>query len=353
MPVFLFGISLFDCKGAKDAETDDSSPLHVLSLPTSPSSCQCLRCLFGSFSLGSPATNFAVRDAVGGGFTGRCMESLSKCFALMQGAATISDVLANALLGLLCAASVAALSVRLRALTPSGAIATTAVGTAVFAAGGVRWAAILILFFVSSSALSRLQEGSDKPAKTGARDGMQVVANGGFPAIYALCFIWHASPLWTAGFAGAVAVATADTWATEIGARSRTPPVRITTGQPLDPGTSGGVTLLGTFASLLGSSAIAIAGRIILQASNATMTSIALAGLLGSLVDSTLGATLQELRRCPECLVVTEQRIHRACGTPTEVIRGWHGFDNDAVNMAACGIGSLITMLLAATTGAR
>ena len=105
MPVFLFGISLFDCKGAKDAETDDSSPLHVLSLPTSPSSCQCLRCLFGSFSLGSPATNFAVRDAVGGGFTGRCMESLSKCFALMQGAATISDVLANALLGLLCAAS--------------------------------------------------------------------------------------------------------------------------------------------------------------------------------------------------------------------------------------------------------
>jgi uncharacterized protein (TIGR00297 family) len=263
----------------------------------------------------------------------------------------MSVVLTNALVGLLCAASVALIAVRLRALTPSGALATTILGTTVFAAGGFGWATVLVLFFASSSALSRLQQGGDRPAKTGARDGLQVVANGGFPAIYALCSIWHASPLWTAGFAAAVSVATADTWATEIGSRSKTPPIRITTGETLVPGTSGGVTSLGTVASLCGSGAIALAGRMVLYPSGRTVLAVGVAGLAGSVLDSILGAMVQEVRRCPRCLVLTEQPVHRRCGTPTEVVGGWPGFDNDAVNLAACGFGSLLAMLMVALGG--
>ena len=59
-----------------------------------------------------------------------------------------------------------------------------------------------------------------------------------------------------AAFAGAIAAASADTWATEIGTLSPANPVSIATLRPVQTGMSGGVSILGIAASAAERSAL-------------------------------------------------------------------------------------------------
>jgi uncharacterized protein (TIGR00297 family) len=110
-----------------------------------------------------------------------------------------------------------------------------------------------------------------------------VLANGGIAALAALAGNWT----W---FAGALAAANADTWATEIGIHSRTPPRLITNGLRVPAGTDGGMTLLGTTAGIAGAGLIAGVSYLFGQPGT---VAIAAAGIIGMLLDSLLGATVQ------------------------------------------------------------
>ena len=170
-------------------------------------------------------------------------------------------------------------------LTAAGAAAALAVGTATVWGMGWRGLLLLLAFFVSGSLLTR---------GGGRRNARQVLANGGVAAVAALLGSWPA-------FAGAVAAATADTWATELGAHSPTPPRLITSGAPVPSGANGGVTLLGTGGGVLG--AVVIAGLAWVLGPRAggpgsthpggLVAVVAVAGVAGMLIDSLLGATLQ------------------------------------------------------------
>lgn len=160
-----------------------------------------------------------------------------------------------------------------------------------------------------------------------------------------------------------MAAVTADTWATEIGGLSRKPPRSIKTGQRVPPGTSGGVSSLGMGASLAGGLFIGgvawllltIPGQpepdVITPASRlAAWVGIAgLAGLVGSLVDSWIGATWQQMYRCSVCGREIEQVRH--CGKPAVRIRGRTGWNNDAVNVAGSLAGGAFAVLLALAIG--
>src|SRR5690606_31156432 len=177
----------------------------------------------------------------------------------------------------------------------------------------------------------------EEVVKGGRRDAVQVLANGGVAtAIAALAALRPDLALFPA-FAGAIAAATADTWATEVGLLSRTTPRLITTGRRVPAGTSGGVTPLGTAAALAGGVFIGVlaaalvllgsavssysVGDIVPAASTAPRTDaggalrIALAtsaaALLAALSDSLLGATVQAAYHCPRCDKPTERRVHR------------------------------------------
>ena len=237
------------------------------------------------------------------------------------------------------AVGIAASARRADALSTSGAAAAVAVGTACVAAGW-SWGALLIAFFVVSTALSRLGR-AEKAARTagvvakgGARDARQVLANGGFFTLAAVGSLVAPGALpWTAAGAGALAAATADTWGTEVGTLVRQPPRLVTTGRPVAPGTSGAVTTAGTLASVAG--ALFVAGLAAVAGWGAPAALGALAGgLAGAAADTVLGATLQARRHCPRCDAPTE-RLRHACGEPTRLAGGLPWFDNDGVNLAS------------------
>jgi len=131
-------------------------------------------------------------------------------------------VIARALAGLLLAALVSFLARTARSLTVGGAIAATLVGTTAVAAGW-DWGALLILYFATSTALSRLgrslkeQRTAPIVAKGGERDAVQVLANGATFAGAAIAMLIRPDARWIALGAGSLAAAAADTWATEIG----------------------------------------------------------------------------------------------------------------------------------------
>ena len=143
-------------------------------------------------------------------------------------------------------------------------------------------------------------------------------------------------------FIGALATATADTWATELGTLSSKSPRLITNGRPVAPGTSGGVTLLGMAASALGACSLGFflwAGEGFRKSLVVTPLLALLSGMVGSCFDSVLGATLQAMYTCPVCKDGDEQQIHH-CGSRTEFQRGIAWMNNDVVNFMATATGT-------------
>ncbi|MGC8960127.1 MAG: DUF92 domain-containing protein [Chloroflexia bacterium] len=251
--------------------------------------------------------------------------------------------------GLLLSLGIAIPAGRLGSLSTGGVLGAVLVGTLTLGCGGWPWGLALVAFFVSSSLLTRWQEERKRPlaalqAKGGKRDLGQVLANGGLGALLAVLAALFPHPVWPAAFVGALAVATADTWATEVGALSPRPPRLLTTGRPVAVGTSGGVTAWGLGAAAGGALFIGAVFCLAGLAEGAWVWAAlpwALAGgLAGSTGDSLLGATLQGLYRCVSCGKETERREH--CGRPTVPVRGLPWLANDGVNFLATAFGALV-----------
>jgi uncharacterized protein (TIGR00297 family) len=224
------------------------------------------------------------------------------------------------------------------------------VGTACIAAGW-SWGALLIAFFVTSTALSRFRRQLKEArtagiiAKGGERDAVQVLANGGPFALAAVASLALPWPGWAALAGGAIATATADTWATEIGTLADRPPRSILSMRQVPPGTSGGVTAAGTLAALVGALFIAALARLVGWPA-AAAAGAAAGGLAGAIADSLLGASVQARRWCDRCGAATERTVH-GCGAPTRPAGGLAWLDNDAVNVVSALAGAVVALLVA------
>ncbi len=245
--------------------------------------------------------------------------------------------------------ALAYLAHRLGALTRSGALGATLVGTSVIGFGGWAWGIILGTFFVSGSALTRYRRrdkavAAMEPMEDGRRLG-QVLANGGLAAGLAVAHFFSPSSIIQVAFLGAVAAANADTWATEWGMLSPEAPRLVTTGQRVARGTSGAISGRGTRAAAVGSLAIALFALLSLAWEGSPLLTwsllvpaVFLAGFGGALFDSLLGATLQGRYRCATCGRETERRRH--CQGSTLPVAGLLWLDNDGVNFLASAFGA-------------
>jgi uncharacterized protein (TIGR00297 family) len=267
-------------------------------------------------------------------------------------------------IGAVFAGLVAVLAWRSHALTRGGAAAAFLVGTLTYASGTIGFTIVLLAFFVPSVLLSRLGRARKRElvdiGKGGARDAMQVLANGGVATACAVVFAFTHDIRWAFAFCGAYAAATADTWGTEIGTLARRAPRSILTLRPVPAGLSGGITLPGTLAEIAGAcwigllapAAIALAyigstGNFGWSTANAwfamvkVLAAVPLGGIAGATADSVLGATAQALRRCEQCGRTCETDPH-VCGNPTRLVRGLGWFTNDLVNLAATLAGAAV-----------
>jgi uncharacterized protein (TIGR00297 family) len=253
-------------------------------------------------------------------------------------------------LGAIAAVVIAVIARRARSLSGSGAAAAVVTGT-VAAAAGWPWAILLVLYFVSSTLLSRLgrrrkfERTAGMVDKPGARDAWQVLSNGLAFMVAALAAIaWpHHLPLLEAAAAGSLAASAADTWATEVGTLVGQEPRSIITGRRLEIGQSGGVTWAGSLASLAGALFVGLAALAVgWQA--AMLAGVVAAGLAGSVADSILGALAQRRSWCDACDAPTEMRVH-TCGSPTRPAGGLSFMGNDLVNLLATVVGALTAAL--------
>lgn len=260
------------------------------------------------------------------------------------------DIASRAVIGFFLATIVALLARRENELTAGGAVAATVVGTVCLAAGWT-WALLLLVMFLTSTALTRFGRSArarnpatpaDGDEATG-RNAIQVLANGGVFTFAAVAFAVSPSAVSMAIGAGAIAASAADTWATEIGTLAATPPRSIVSGVTVATGESGGVTWLGSAAA--GGGALLIAAAAVVAGWPTPIFWAALTGgIAGATIDSLLGATLQSRRWCTRCGIMTERRIHR-CGRSTDHSRGIAWLDNDVVN-AISSLGGGITGML-------
>ena len=254
------------------------------------------------------------------------------------------------LLGFFLAAIVAVLAWRVGALSRSGMVAAIVTGGLIFGLGGLPWATLLLTFFISSSALSRAYKKqkailAEKFSKGSQRDWGQVLANGGLGAALALAYALSRQPEWLwVAFAGSMAAVNADTWSTELGVLSLIPPRLITSGKRVERGTSGGITLTGSMAALGGAALVGFFAILFTPAPEllTKLLVIILAGFVGALFDSILGATVQAIYWCPKCNKETERHPVHTCGSPTNQLRGLKWFNNDVVNFACSLMGGLV-----------
>lgn len=202
--------------------------------------------------------------------------------------------------GIAVSGAAALLARRLEALTSSGAWAAAITGSLLVAGGGWTWLGLVGIFFVTSSLVTRwgprAQETisfSSPSSDLAGRRWDQVAANGGIAACAAAIHGLTGSPLAFGAAAGAIAAATADTWATELGRWSRTRPRLITTLRTVPHGTSGGITPLGTAAAAAGALLIAWAATALMPGAVGHPVTVLVAGFSGAIVDSLLGATIE------------------------------------------------------------
>ncbi|MDP9267486.1 MAG: DUF92 domain-containing protein [Acidobacteriota bacterium] len=208
-------------------------------------------------------------------------------------------------------------------VSASGALAGFAIAFTLYMSGGWPVFALLLFVFVLTWAVTRsgyarkLARGLTEPG-TG-RSAAQVVANVGLAAwVLMLDPAWW-TPLRVAASCAALAVlaeAAADTCASEIGKAYGQRTVLLTTGRPVPPGTDGGVSWVGMACALSASLLVAAAAFAlgVVRAHEAAL--VTLAAGFGAVLDSLLGATLEQ--------------------------RGW--INNDAVNL----LGTLTAAGLAA-----
>jgi uncharacterized protein (TIGR00297 family) len=199
----------------------------------------------------------------------------------------------------------------------SGAMAGSAVAF-IMAIRDLRMFLALIVVFALTLAATRVGYARKQQLRTaepaGGRTAAQAMANLGIAALV----VAVAPANWPTLAMAALAEAAGDTSSSEIGMAFPGKTLLITNFKPTPPGTDGGISLFGTIAACAGALAIAATALLAGLVTPEQAVVIALAGFLGTLVDSLLGSLFER--------------------------RGW--LNNDLVNLLSTGAGVAVAWVL-------
>ncbi|CAD6220290.1 GSCOCG00004984001-RA-CDS [Cotesia congregata] len=245
-----------------------------------------------------------------------------------------------------------------RSLDLSGAMLGLVVGF-VLTITNYAYLADLMCFFVSSSLATKFRMNEKRKLEVdfkegGQRNWIQVLCNGGMALQLALLYLLdvgcgeraldfdkdYRSSWLSIGILGAFSCCNGDTWASEFGtAIGNSDPFLITTRTKVPRGTNGAVSLVGLLMSLLGGLLVGVfhylavlytVDSVVLENSAPQWPIIVIAGLgglLGSILDSIFGATLQYSG------INEEGKIVERPGKGVKHICGRQILDNHSVNL--------------------
>lgn len=292
------------------------------------------------------------------------------------------------------AITLAAHGYKKKSLSESGALAAFFVGFISFGTSS-RFGFILILFYYTSSKLTKVKEGikaklEDNYVSGGRRGAFQVFACsllGTVVCILFACYIGDdcqitfgnnssdsnldlyfftfpksrtAAQLWSM-YVAHYSCATADTWASELGILATRRPRLVTTlfMREVPHGTNGGVSLLGTGASIVGGAFIGIIFWVMSLTGSTDLTERhtqypmilvgLLCGFIGSMIDSILGATVQATyySKDKKCIVKDPKLFHQQQEkSDVEHICGVNALSNESVNFLSIFLTMLISLWL-------
>ena len=192
-------------------------------------------------------------------------------------------------------------------------------GIIIIFSAGANWLLLIVLFLVMSLVATKYSRKYKMSLGEfeGRRTSKNVISNG-VVACFMAAFGGYYLPF-VGGFIGAIATATADTLASEIGVLDKDPRL-ITTFQKVDPGTNGAVSVLGTTIGIVGAAIIGIAAYLlgIMHDPIIAITVSIISGTIGCFADSILGAVLENR----------------------------HVLTNEHVNLIATIVGALVGILL-------
>lgn len=175
-----------------------------------------------------------------------------------------------------------------------GSVVMIVMGIVIIFSAGVNWLLLIVLFLIMSLAATKYSKKYKRSLGQfeGRRTSKNVISNG-VVACFMAAFGGYYLPF-VGGFIGAIATATADTLASEIGVLDPHPRL-ITTFQKVDPGTNGAVSPLGTGVAILGAAIIGIAAYFLGIVSNpfSVILVSVISGTVGCFMDSILGALFE------------------------------------------------------------
>ena len=232
---------------------------------------------------------------------------------------------------------------KMRLLKWSAAIVATLLSTVYFAAGNFYFLLSVIFFFGTSALWGKLpvvnaihrDEKAGKP-----RDYLQVLANGLVPALFLIAGQFFEVKAFVIAAWVSLAFATSDTWSSEIGSRLKGKTVNLFTGKRVTAGVSGGISVIGLLAGIMGSISIAMLSRILLHYNWKEIVAIAGFGFLGNLLDSAMGSLWQYKIKVPvwgwvDVANEKEEKLGEA---------GINWFTNDLVNFSAAFLTALMAL---------
>jgi uncharacterized protein (TIGR00297 family) len=230
----------------------------------------------------------------------------------------------------------AVLSLRYKILNFNGTIAAASIGLVILFSTGIEWFILLMIFLVLGVLSTKFRYGYKErkglhERGNGMRRARNVIANGLVPAAAALLALTLTFPSekMAVPFTVAIAVATSDTFASEIGVISDNVYL-ITNFRKTGAGVNGGISPLGEGAALLGSFIISISAFFLMNMEFKWFVFSTAMGFVGCQIDSLLGATLQGGEKGRE-----EQ-------LPSDAV-----LTNSDVNLLSISIASLIAFIFA------
>lgn len=243
---------------------------------------------------------------------------------------------------LFISASILIAAFRLKSITTDGMVAAILTAVTLYSLGGVWIASALLVFFILGSIVSKIRNDVKRKAEslqddTGARNWKQVLANS-LPAsiLLWLFYMYPNEKIFLLLSFAVFSAAASDTFSSEIGMMSKGKVFSILTGKQIPNGVSGGVSIIGLLAGLLGS--ILLSVLTIPEFGMSGFTAASLLGFTGTLIDSILGASIQRKYKGVKGNLQDKSEPHH--NIP---ISGFRYITNNAVN--------LITLILVPLIG--